>query len=194
MDDKGQFPQRSFVLARLLHEPIYREEQGLWDCLRAERSNVSSFFQQIGQEVVIDEGEGYAYIRQIEIEGAERVPRIGRRQPLSYVTTLLLICLREELARFDSAPDSSTRLVLTREQLRGLVYQFLAGTNNEIRDIRAIDGALRRAAELGFIRSFGPSDSDSFEVMRILKARLGPAELEEVRSNLKKTLGQTTEP
>jgi hypothetical protein len=94
------------------------------------------------------------------------------------------VCLREELGRFDSAPDSSTKLVLTRQQLRELVGQFLRETNNQIRDLRTVDAAIRRVEELGLLRHFGPSDSDSFEVMRILKARLGPAELEDIKCRL----------
>jgi hypothetical protein len=92
--------------------------------------------------------------------------------------------LREELARFDAAAGDSTRLVLTRQQLRELVSQFVRETNNQIRDVRTIDTAMRRLEELAFLRAFGPPEAETFEVMRILKARFGPAELEEVRSRL----------
>lgn len=184
MEVPPTFPDRAFVLARLLLEPLYREDGALWETLRAERDAVAHYFRQIGQELVIDEGEGYAFLRQIEVEGGERVPRIGRRQPLGYTATLLLVCLREELARFDSAPDDSTRLVLTRQQIRELAGQFLRESNNQIRDTRALDTAIRRIEELGFLRSFGPADNDAHEVMRILKARFGPTELEDVKQRL----------
>jgi len=179
------FSPRSFVLARLLLSPIYREDRDQWETLRAERDAVFHYFHEIGQELVIDESEGYAFLRQVEIEGVDRVPRIGRRQPLGYTATLLLVCLREELTRFDSAPNDSSRLVLTREQLRELVGQFLRETNNQVRDQRTIDAAVNRVVELGFLRPFGTAESDSFEVMRILKARFGPSELQQVRDRLK---------
>jgi hypothetical protein len=169
----------------LLLNPIYREDRDQWETLRAERQAISQYFRDIGQELVIDEAEGYAFLRQIEIDGVDRVPRIGRRQPLGYTATLLLVCLREELARFDAAPSDSSRLVLTREQLRELVGQFIRETNNQIRDQRTIDTAINRVEELGFLRPFGTAESDSFEVMRILKARFGPSELEQIRDRLK---------
>jgi hypothetical protein len=184
MESQPSFPERSFVLARLLLEPIYHEDGSLWEALRAERDAISHYFRQIGQEVVIDEAEGYAFLRQIELGGSERVPRVGRRQPLGYTATLLLVCLREELARFDAAPEDSTRLVRTRQQLRELVGQFLRETNNQIRDLRTIDAAIRRVEELGFLRAFGSSEAETVEIMRILKARFGPAELQEVRDRL----------
>jgi hypothetical protein len=184
MESNTSYPERSFVLARLLLEPIYREDGSLWEALRAEREAITHFFRQIGQEVVIDEAEGYAFLRQVELGGGERVPRVGRRQPLGYAATLLVVCLREELARFDAAPEDSTRLVRTRQQLRELVGQFLRETNNQVRDLRTIDTAIRRVEELGFLRAFGSVEAETYEIMRILKARLGPAELQEVRDRL----------
>lgn len=184
MEANPRFSDRSFVLARLLAEPIYREDGPVWEALRAERDAVIQYFRQIGQEVVVDEAEGYAYLRQIEVEGGELVPRIGSRQSLGYTATLLLVCLREEVARFDAAPEDSTRLVRTRQQLRELVGQFLRETNNHIRDIRTIDTAIRRMEELGFLRAFGPPEAETFEVMRILKARFGPSELQQAKDRL----------
>lgn len=184
MEVNTTFPERNFVLARLLLQPIYREDGSLWEVLRAERDVVTHYFRQIGQELVIDEAEGYAFLRQIEPEGGEVVPRVGRRQSLGYTATLLLVCLREELARFDAAPGDSTRLVRTRQELREMVSQFLRETNNQIRDVRTIDGAIRRLEELTFLRVFGPLEADTFEVMRILKARFGPSDLEQVKDRL----------
>jgi hypothetical protein len=184
METHAGFSPRSFVLAKLLVQPIYREDESVWDTLRAERDSITHYFRQIGQEVVIDEAEGYAFLRQIEAEGSDAVPRVGRRQSLGYTATLLLVCLREELARFDAAPGDSTRLVLTRQQLRDLVSQFRRETNDQTRDIRTIDSAIRRLEELGFLRPFGPVEAETFEVMRILKARFGPSELQEIKDRL----------
>lgn len=184
MEANTTFPERSFVLARLLLQPIYREDGSLWETLRAERDAVSHHFRQIGQELVVDEAEGYAFIRQIEPEGGDVVPRVGRRQSLGYTATLLLVCLREELARFEAAPHDSTRLVQTRQQLREMVGQFVRETNNQIRDVRTIDGAIRRLEELSFLRAFGPPEAETFEIMRILKARFGPSDLEQVKDRL----------
>jgi hypothetical protein len=184
MESDSAFPARSFVLAHLVLYPIYREEGSIWETLRAERDAIAHYFRQIGQEVVIDEGEGYAFLRQIEPDGAERVPRVGRRQSLGYTATLLLVCIREELARFDAAPEDSTRLVRTRQQLRELASQFLRETNNQIRDIRTVDAAIRRLEELGFLRALGSSEAEAFEIMRIVKARFGAGELQEVRDRL----------
>jgi hypothetical protein len=184
MEDNSDFGSRSFALAQLFVGPVYNEDTRLWETVRAERDYIARYFRQIGQDLIIDEAEGYAFIRQIERDGEERVPRIGRRQVLGYTATILLVCLREELASFDAAPGDSTRLVFTRQQLRALVLQFVRESNNQIRDIRVVDTAIRRVEELGFLRTIGTAESDTLEVMRILKARFGPSELELVKERL----------
>lgn len=184
MEHNSDFGSRSFALAQLFVGPVYNEDTRLWETVRAERDYIARYFRQIGQDLIIDEAEGYAFIRQIERDGEERVPRIGRRQALGYTATILLVCLREELASFDAAPGDSTRLVFTRQQLRALVLQFVRESNNQVRDIRVVDTAIRRVEELGFLRTIGTAESDTLEVMRILKARFGPSELELVKERL----------
>jgi hypothetical protein len=177
------FTPVSFVKAKLLREPVYREDEAHWSVLCAQRDEIRHYFRQIGQELVVDDGEGFAFIRQMEPEGDESVPRLSQKRMLSYQATLLLVCLREELLRFEGAADDSTRLVKTREELHGLITAFVSESNNEVRDARGVDTAIARLEEYGFLRAVDP-DRKSFEVMRILKARLTPVQLEEIKQRL----------
>jgi hypothetical protein len=182
--DQAKFPPSSFVKAKLFREPIYREDGELWLTLRAQQDEVRYYFRQIGQELVLDEGEGYAFIRQLELEGEERVPRLIQRRRLSYLATLLAVCLREEFLRFDAAPGDSTRLVKTRDELRNLIVDFLRDTTNQVRDVARLDRAIQQLTDLDFLRPLGPADQNAYEVMRILKARIGPGELDTIRQRL----------
>lgn len=181
----SNFSPASFVKAKLLREPIYREDGDLWLTVQGpQRPEIAHYFRQIGQELVVDEGEGYAFIRQLEIEGEARVPRLIQRRPLSYLATLLLAALREEFLRFDSAAGDSIRLVKTRDELRNLVADFVPETTNQVRDAGKVDAAIARLMELGFVRQLGATERDTFEVMRIVKARIAPADLEAIKQRL----------
>lgn len=179
------FREAAFVKARLFREPMYRADDAeLWTTLRGHLEEIRGFFRQVGQEVIFDEGEGYAFIRQIEAQGEERVPRLVQKRPLNYETTLLLVFLREELDRFESSGTDSTRLVRSREQLRSLVAPYLRETTDRARDRDKLDVAINRLVELGFLRRQGSSEIEEFQVMRIVKARFGPGELESVKERL----------
>lgn len=179
------FSDAAFVKAKLLREPLYREDNELWLVLRAQQDDVRHYFRQIGQELVLDEAEGFAFIRQIETEGDEvHVPRLVQRRALSYFATLLLVCLREEFMRFDAQPGDSTRLVLSREQLRNLIVDFVPETTNQVRDVGRLDQAIKSLVDLGFLRMLNTADANAFEVMRIVKARIAPQELETIKERL----------
>jgi hypothetical protein len=182
---ENQFREAAFVKTRLFRDPMYRaDDSELWAVLRSHLDEVRGFFRQVGQEVVFDEGEGYAFIRQIEPQGEERVPRLVQKRPLNYETTLLLVFLREELDRFESSGTDSTRLVRSREQLRSLVAPYLRESTDRARDRDKLDEAINRLVNLGFLRRQGSAEVEEFQVMRIVKARFGPGELESVKERL----------
>lgn len=178
------FPPSAFVKTALLREPLYIEDGELWDTLLREQAEVADYFRMLGLELVLDAGEGFAFLRQIEPAGDERVPRLIRRQKLSYQATLLLVCLRDELNRFDAQTADQTRLVRSRRELHELAGGFLRESNNEVRDLKALDNAVENLRSLGFLKPLS-GDGDRFEVRRIIKARFGAGELEAVKEKLR---------
>ena len=76
-------------------------------------------------------------------EGADPLPRLIPRRPLSFHVSLLLALLRKKLAEFD-AQGGDTRLMLTREQIAEMVRVFLPATSNEARLTDQIDSYLAR--------------------------------------------------
>lgn len=177
------FPPSAFVKATLLREPLYIEDGDVWRTLLKEQDEIAQYFSQIGLELILDEGEGFAFLRQVEPVGEERVPRLVRRQKLSYDATLLLVCLRDELNRFDTQTADQTRLIRSKRELHELVGGFLRESNNEVRDAKTLDAAIESLRSLGFLKTL-PGDSDRFEVRRIIKARFGAGELETVKEKL----------
>jgi hypothetical protein len=124
----------------------------------------------LGLQVVIDEAEGYAFVRQrpADPEEDDPVPRLIPRRALSFHVSLLLALLRKKLAEFD-AQGGDTRLMLTREQMTEMVRVFLPATSNEARLTDQIDAHVNKAVELGFLRPTKNSEQ-VYEVRRILKA------------------------
>lgn len=182
IDSPQPFPPSSFAKARLLAKPVYREDVELWEAITANLDDIRTYFAQVGLELVCDPAEGFAFLRQIQPEDdAIKVPRLLRRSALSYDATVLLVCLRGEFLRFDASADESRRLVRKREDLREMVGAFFRETNNQVKDIRVVDRAIERLCELGFLDEI---ERDVFEIMRIVKARVGPAELETIRDRL----------
>lgn len=185
MEDQSlEFPPSSFVKAQLLVGPLYLEDGTQWETLLREEAEIANYFRQIGLELVVDAIEGFAFLCQLEPRAEERVPRLVRRQKLTYDATLLLVCLRDELNRFDTQTADQSRLFRTRRELHELVGGFLRESNNQMRDIKTTDAAIEQLRSLGFLKAAGASAPETFEVRRIIKARFGAGELEAVKERL----------
>ncbi len=160
----------SLVLIALMKGVSYREQDpGLWQALLNLQARVREHVAVLGLDLVLDEAEGYAYLRQRPAgEGEPELPRLVARRPLSYPVSLLLALLRKKLAEFDAA-SGETRLILSRDEIVELVRLFLPQTANEARLLDRIDGYINRIVELGFLRRLRGGEN-LFEVGRILKA------------------------
>jgi hypothetical protein len=124
----------------------------------------------LGLQVIIDDAEGYAFLRQrpVDPEDPDPRPRLIARRALSFHVSLLLALLRKKLAEFDAQGDD-TRLMLTRDQMVEMIRVFLPATSNEARLTDQIDAHINKAVELGFLRPAKNSEQ-VYEVRRILKA------------------------
>lgn len=161
------------LLISLLKGVLYREDDPpLWQSLTDQQVAVRDYIQVLGLELILDEAEGYAYLRQRQEDGdndRSSLPRLIPRRQLSYPVSLLLALLRKRLAEFD-ASSGDARLILSRDQLVELLRLFLPEGTNEARLIDRIDSHINRVVELGFLRRLRGQQEPLYEVRRILKA------------------------
>lgn len=160
----------SVTLVALFRGVIYADSQPRnWQALLRLQTRVRDYIGVLGLELMLDESEGHAYLRQRprEEEGDD-LPRLVPRRQLSYPVSLLLALLRKKLMEHDAGGDD-TRLVLTRDEIVDLIRMFLPQTGDEARLVQRIDTHINKAIELGFVRRLRGQD-DRYEVLRILKS------------------------
>lgn len=158
------------LLVALFQGVLYRApDEVLWQPLVDLQSRVRDYCATIGLELMLDDAEGYAYLRQrAALPGEPDFPRLVQRRQLSYPVSLILVLLRKKLAEFD-ATGGETRLVISREQIAEQVRLFLPATANEARLLDRMDTHLNKVIELGFLHRLRGQEHQ-FEVRRILKA------------------------
>lgn len=160
------------VVTSLMRGVVYRDDQEVaWRHLLALQSQVRDHVEVLGLVVVIDETEGFAFLRSApvdpEVEESSALRLVARR-PLSFHQSLLLALLRKRLAQFD-ADASDTRLILTRDQIVEMLTVFMPPRTTQTRMVDQIDSHIAKAIDLGFLRRVQGSEG-VFEVRRILKA------------------------
>jgi hypothetical protein len=164
-------PDLSLAVTQLMKGVVYRDtHERAWHSLLELQPQARDYVDVLGLQVVVDDAEGYAFLRQrpADPDDTDPLPRLVPRRALSFHVSLLLALLRKKLAEFD-AQSGETRLMLTQEQITEMVRVFLPATNNEARLTDQIDAHINKAVELGFLRSVKGSER-VYEVRRILKA------------------------
>lgn len=189
----------SVVVVPLLKGVLYLEDSpGLWNSLLNLQARVRDYVAVLGLELMLDEAEGYAFLRskpeQEDESAAGNLPRLVARRQLSFPVSLLLALLRKKLAEFD-AGGGETRLILSRDEVVELVRVFLPAGSNETKLIDQVDGHLNRIVDLGFVRRLRGQER-MFEVRRILKAFVDAqwlAEFDQRLAAYQSQLGQSDE-
>ena len=172
-------PDLSSLVIPLLKGVIYRGEvsksnANQWNDLLGLQARVRDYVAVLGLDLVLDEAEGYAFLRSRESdEVTTAMPRLIARRPLTFPVSLLLALLRKKLAEFDAggSQDGGDRLVLARDEIVELMRVFLPESSNEAQLMDRVDAHINKVVELGFLRRLKISGQvRSFEVRRILKA------------------------
>ena len=158
------------LLVNLFQGVLYREQAAAsWQALLDLQARVRDYCAVIGLDLILDEAEGYAYLRQRPRASEEpELPRLVQRRPLSFPVSLILVLLRKRLAEFD-ATGGDTRLVVSREDIAEQMRLFLPDTANEARLLDRMETHLNKVVELGFLRRLRGQEAQ-YEVRRILKA------------------------
>jgi hypothetical protein len=179
----------SFVVISLMKGPLYRDtNEKLWRPLLEQRNQVSDYVNVIGLSVVIDESEGFAYLRSRSDDDATALPRLVARRALPFHTSLLLALLRKRLAEFD-ANSAEARLILGHDQMVEMLRLYMTDSTNDARVVDSIGGHVNRAVELGFLRPLR-NEPNLYEVRRILKAYIDGQWLNEFNIRLDEYLDE----
>ncbi len=175
----------SEVSISLLKGIVYREnEPEIWQALIDLQIRVREYLAVIGLELMLDEAEGYAWLRHSEpVEGEKTLPRLAARRQLSYPVSLLIALLRRRLAEHDAA-GGETRLILSVEEIVDMCRTFFPAGANEARFFDQINTHLNKVVELGFIRKMKGAEQQ-IEVCRIIRAFVDAQWLSELDQRLK---------
>ncbi len=181
------------AIVRLLQGPVYDDDGPVWKLLLAHAGPIQRYLRQIAVDLVVDEGEGFAYLTQPNTTDEEGRARLVRRTPLSFEVSLLCVILREELDRFDSSNADARRLHLSAREIRESIGLYFRDKTDQTRLMRELDRYIRQVVDLGFLREVRPHESAGsqdvvYEVRRIVKAKVNNEFLERFKEAMESHL------
>lgn len=193
-------PSWQHTAVLLMQGPVFDHESERWRRVTLERSDIDSYFRQIGLRLVVDTIEGYAFLEQLGSEELGDLPRIMRRRQLSLGATIYGFFLRQELDRALKDDPTLGRVRRSLREIRELVAEFFPASNNETADRKLAMSHLNDLAELGFVRRVaegGEGNEIQFELTRLLRAKFNPDAAQDlitrIRAHLARRQGKRDE-
>ncbi|MFK7932763.1 MAG: DUF4194 domain-containing protein [Saprospiraceae bacterium] len=182
-------PAYAPIIVKLFQSVIYDEDRRVWQELLSFQHQIRSYFATIGIELHLNEQDGFAYLSQPDEMEGSKVPRLMRRMPLTYEVTLLLVILREAIEEFDVQNTDNRKLFITNVELKERIELFFADKADKVKLLDRFDTYINSVVNLGFLKEAQVRAHDektkTYEVMRIVKAKINNEKLEEIRAKLK---------
>ena len=177
------------VIIKLLQGPVYSDEKNTWRDLLSWQSQVQEYFSKISIELIISETDGFARIKQPEADEQEEnpLPRLMRKQSMTYEATLLCVILREMLEEFDVISEGS-KLFLTQKEIKERIELFYKEQTNKSKLWKELSRPITSLQNIGILKLTREDsvnkDNHQYEVKRIIKALVSNEKLEEIKTKL----------
>ncbi|ANH82273.1 hypothetical protein A8C56_16090 [Niabella ginsenosidivorans] len=175
------------LFIKLLKGPIEYLEKSSWEKLLQYKTEVTTFLQQLGLTLVLDEQDGYAYIRHsITEEDTTSISWVQRRS-LTYDESVLLVLLRDMMAEFEVGAATHRELIKKRREIKEYAEVFFRENASRVKVLKDIDRLIDRLEENGFLEkteNHDVADEQKFRIRKIIKARVDSEILEDFKQQL----------
>ena len=175
----------SKAIVRLLKGTVERNTP-IWNDIIAYQNEIQDYISVMGLELIIKKDEGFAFVKQVELEDGSTLNLVSRRQ-IGFETSIVLVVLRQILEEFDSNPieTQSYEKYITNIQIQEEVELFLPEKYNKIKFIRELDGYIKKAEELCFLKEIKKTDKETkYQIHRIIKEKITLDNLQEFKNKL----------
>lgn len=172
------------ALAALVKGPYVSAERhgDLWRALLADPDAIRSRLADLFLELVVDDTLGVAFIRGAETAQGS-APQVVRTLPLTFIDTLLLLHLRNELIR---SGGSGRAIVGKDEVIEQLQVYRRASSTDEAGFARRINASWTKMEKQNLLAK--TSTEGRFEISPVLRLVFGPEEVAAVAAEYERLL------
>lgn len=185
------------VVVKLLKGPVEYMEKGAWEKLLQYKVELTGFLQQLGLYLVLDEQDGFAFVKHALSEDDEAYVSWVHRRSFSYEESIMLVLLREMMAEFEISESASRELIKKRREIKEYAELFFKEGASRIKFLKEIDKLIDKVEESGFlhrIENHEVPDEQKFRIRKIIKAKVDSEALETFQQQLSElAVGSTVE-
>jgi hypothetical protein len=175
------------VVVKLLKGPVEYVDKSIWEKLLQFKVELTGFLQQLGLMLVLDEQDGFAFVKHALSEDEEAYVSWVQRRSYTYEESIMLVLLREMMAEFEISESSSRELIKKRREIKEYAELFFKEGASRIKFLKEIDKLIDKVEENGFlqkIENHDVIDEQKFRIRKIIKAKVDSEVLETFHQQL----------
>ena len=175
----------SRAIVRLLKGTVERNNS-VWDDIITYQIEIQNYISVIGLELIVKKDEGFAFVKQVELDEGNTLNLVSRRQ-IGFEISIVLVVLRQILEDFDSNPTETQSFdkFITNAEIKDEVELFLPEKFNRVKFIKELDNYVKKVVELGFLVETKRNDIEvRYKIHRIIKEKITLDDLQEFKTKL----------
>ncbi len=160
-------------------------KDSVWDDLLFYRNEIQEYVNQIGVELILKEDDGYAYLRQFEVDEEGNTLGLVSRRQVGFETSILLFMLREivEKVALDPIDMDSHKKYISHEELKEEIGMFLPEKYDKVKFLKDLDKYIDRVEKLGYLKEIN-SNEKRYKIHPIVKEKITLDMLKEFKEKL----------
>lgn len=178
----------SSLIVKMLKGSIEYLDKSAWEDLLQYKMELNSFLPQLGLNLVLNEEDGYAYLKQILSDDESAEVTWFQRRSFTYEESIMLVLLRELMAEFEVSESSSRELIKRRREIKEYSELFFKEDASRVKFLKEIDRLIDKAEENSFLQLMEDSeikDEQKFRIKKIIKEKVNGETLEQFEEKLK---------
>gem|GEM_PF-128814 len=143
----------SKTIARLLRKEIESNDKE-WDNLLTYQTPIQDYLSVIGLELIVKKHDGYAFVRQFEINEDGHTIGLTLRYPLSFEVSVIGVVLAEMLFEFKESLTEiyATERFVRHREIKERAEFFFPDKTDKVSFSKSIDRSINKAIDLGFLK------------------------------------------
>ncbi len=177
----------SKAIVKLLKKTVDNDDI-VWEDILFYQTEIQEYISKIGLELIIKENDGYAFLKQFEIDNDKNTIGIASRRQVGFETSIVLVILRQIIEEFESDPTDFqvTDKFITESELKEQIGFFLPEKYNKVKFLKQLDNYVKNVVKLGYLKESGTNlNEKKYKIHKIIKEKITLDILNEFKENLK---------
>lgn len=176
----------SKAIVKLLKGTINKSDI-IWNDILIYQNEIQEYISKIGLELIVKENDGFAFLKQFEIDSENNTIGIASRRQVGFETSIVLVILRQIIEEFESDPTdfTVTEKFITESELKEQISFFLPEKFNKVKFLNDLKKYIENVEKLGYLKEAGTTlNEKKYRVHKIIKEKVTLDILNEFKEKL----------